>query len=108
MLATNQGVPVSCAVYEETPPLEEVRRALASGEIDPKWMSVERLTAEKARPFHGIIFERNDPHAKVQICLFGKLALRVYFLRLAVCGSRGQYTHDLPTNEEHVREVPGA
>lgn len=93
------------AVYEETPPLDEVRRALASGQIDPSWVAVERLTAEKARPFHGITFEGNEPHARVQIRFFGKLAFRVHFLRLAVGGPRGQYTHDLATNEEHVCEV---
>lgn len=93
------------AVYEETPPLDEVRRALASGQIDADWLLIERLTAEKARPFHGIIFEGNEPHARVQIRLFGKLAFRVHFLRLAVGGPRAQYTHDLAKNEEHVRLV---
>ena len=95
------------AVYEEAPPLDEVRRVLAGGSIDPNWVLIERLTAEKARPFHGIIFEGNAPHARFQIRLFGKLAFRVHFLRLAVGGSRGQYTHDLATNEERVRELEG-
>ena len=93
------------AVYDKTPPLDEVRRALAGGPIDPHWVSVERLTAAKARPFHGVMFEGNVPHARSQIRLFGKLAFCVHFLRLAVDGPRGQYTHDLVTNEEHVREV---
>lgn len=95
------------SVYEETAPLDEVRRALAGGQINPTWVSIERLTAEKARPFHGIIFEGNAPHAKFQIRLFGKLAFRVHFLRLAVGGPRGHYTHDLTRNEEYVREVAG-
>lgn len=93
------------AVYEETPLLDEARRALATGQIDTACVSVERLTAEKTRPFHGIIFEGNAPHARFQIRLFGKLAFRVHFLRLAVGGPRFQYTHDLATNEERIIEV---
>ncbi len=95
------------AVYEETPALDQVRLALASGQVDPASVAVERLSAENARPFHGIIFEGNEPHSMVQVRFFGKLAFRVHFLRLAVGGPRGQYTHDLATNEEYVREVAG-
>lgn len=87
-------------VYKDDPPLVEARRALIEGTIDESWVSVERLEANKSRPIHGIVFEGNSPHAKVQIRLFGKLAFRVHFRRLAVGGLRAQYTHDLSTNRE--------
>ncbi|WP_292994308.1 hypothetical protein [Nitrosomonas sp.] len=92
-------------IYEEIQPLDEIRHALTTGELDPSLIHVERLIAEKSHPFHGIIFEGNDPYAKVQIRLFGKLGFRIHFLRLAIGGPRGEYTHDLITNEEHVREI---
>ena len=93
-------------IYEEIQPLNEVRYALATGELDPNLIHFERLIAEKSHPFHGIIFEGNDPYAKVQIRLFGKLGFRIHFLRLAIGGPRGEYIHDLITDEEHVREIP--
>ncbi len=90
------------AIYEQTSPLDEIRSILAGADLSPKLVSVERLYAEDAKPFHGLIFEGNDPHAKVQIRLFGQLAFRVHLLRLAVGGPRFRYTHDLTTNEEEV------
>jgi hypothetical protein len=94
-------------IYEKNQPLQEVRGALASGQLDPTCASIERLTADRSRPFHGIIFEGNAPHARFQIRFFGELAFRVHFLRLAIGGPRGQYTHDLATNEEHICEAVG-
>lgn len=94
------------SVYEPSPPLEETRRILAGGEPDPQWISVERLEAPSAHPFHGIAFEGNRPHSQVQLRLFGKLAFRVRFRRLAVGGPRFQYTHDLETGQEFVSQVP--
>jgi hypothetical protein len=92
-------------IYEDRPPLAEIRRVLNGGHLDPKWISVERLHAPKAQPFHGIAFEGNSPHARVQIRLFGKLAFRVHFLRLSVGGPRFQYTHELDTGNEHCSEI---
>jgi len=93
------------AICKKTPPLDNVRHVLAGGEIDGSQIAVERLHAPKARPFHGIIFEGNHPHAQVQVRLFGKLAFRVHFYRLAVEGPRAQYTHDLSVNEESIRQL---
>jgi hypothetical protein len=66
----------------------------------PLMSEVERLHAPDANPFHGLVFEGNLPYAKVQVRLFGQLAFRVHFKRLAVHGPRGMYTHDLRSNEE--------
>lgn len=94
-------------ICEKAAPLDAIRSALNGGEIDPTHVVVERLHAPQARPFHGIIFEGNHPHAQVQVRFFGKLAFRVHFLRLAVGGPRGQYTHDLAANDESIRRVDG-
>jgi hypothetical protein len=93
------------AIYDESPPLNEVRRVLGGGGIDISQIRVERLHAPKSHSFHGIIFEGNNPHAQVQIRLFGKLAFRVHFLKLAVGGPRIQYTHDLTDNKESLVQV---
>jgi hypothetical protein len=92
-------------IYDDAPPIAEARRVLRGGPLDPDWISVERLEANNARPFHGLVFEGNSPYAKVQIRLFGKLAFRVNFFRLSVGGSRAQYTHDLSSNREQISKV---
>jgi len=92
-------------ICENAPPLDEVRRVLNGGDVDPGHLSVDRLHAPEARPFHGIIFEGNHPHAQVQIRFFGKLAFRVHFFSLAIGGPRAQYTHDLAADEESIRQV---
>jgi hypothetical protein len=93
------------AVYEDDPPLVEARRTFKEGTLDSSWISVERLEAPKAQPFHGVAFEGNSPWAKVQLRLFGKLAFRIHFRRLAVHGPRAQYTHDLVTNKEWIAQI---
>lgn len=70
---------VGTAIYQETPALNAIRTILRDGSINPKDVEVERLQAQEARPFHGLVFEGNQPYAKVQIRLFGQLALRVHF-----------------------------
>ena len=45
---------------------------------------IERLHAPANKPFHGLCFEGNDPYAKVQVRLFGKLACRIHLNHLAV------------------------
>ena len=97
---------VGSAIYEESPPLKAIRKALRTSDLNEEHITVERLHATEARPFHGLLFEGNAPHARVQVRLFGKLAFRVHFSRLSVGGSRGVYTHDLGSNEEHVRQLP--
>jgi hypothetical protein len=93
-------------IYGDHSTLVECRRMLRDGTLDPSWISVDRLHADKAQAFHGLVFEGNSPHATVQIRLFGKLAFRVHFLRLALGGPRFQYTHYLTDNSEQVRILP--
>lgn len=89
------------AIYEEGPPFDAVRQSLHSGQLHDS-LEVESLQAKRSNYVHGIVFEGNQPHAKVQVRLFGKLAYRVHFRNLAVSGSRFVYTHALTTNEEAV------
>jgi len=93
------------AIYAEVPQLSEVRQALCTMYTASPSIRVDRLASNKYDPFHGICFEGNDPHAKVQIRLFGWLAFRVHFLRLAIGGPRFVYTHRLDTGEEHAAMV---
>ncbi len=83
------------AIYNDLAPLNEIREALNHQEPDSKSFRVERLHAKEYQPFHGICFEGNNPHASVQIRLFGWLAFRVHFLRIAVNGPQLKYTYDL-------------
>lgn len=97
---------VGTAIYEDSPPLLAIRAALTSGVLEESDLLVERLHAPEAKPFHGLLFEGNTPHAKVQVRLFGKLAFRVHFKRLSVAGARGMYTHNLSTAQETVTQLP--
>jgi len=63
-------------------------------------VSVSRFV--DSTPFHGILFEGNNPYATVQVRLFGQFAFRVHFKTLSVDGPRFFYTHDLTADEEHV------
>lgn len=90
------------AFYSKEPQLETIRRALLTLEMQPSAIEIERLSSGKYEPFHGLLFEGNDPHARVQVRLFGWLAFRVHFLRLSVSGPRFVYTHRLDTSEERV------
>ena len=83
---------VGTAIYNENQHLNQLRAALREGTKDDPCFKVERLFASEYKPFHGICFEGNDPHARVQIRLFGHLAFRVHFLRLSVSGPRWIYT----------------
>lgn len=95
---------VGTAVYGDHPPLHAVREALRAG-TPTEALVVERLTANRTEPIHGILFEGNYPHAQVQVRLFGTLAYRVHFKNIAVSGSRFAYTHRLDTNEEFLNEA---
>ena len=81
------------------PGLEVVKWSIEEHEC----FRVDRLNSSEYKPFHGICFEGNHPHARVQIRLFGWLAFRVHFLRLAVGGPRFVYTHYLDSNSEDIR-----
>ena len=96
------------AVYTDAPPLAELRKVLRQGVENHTCFSVERLTASDYKPFHGLVFEGNDPYAKVLIRLFGWLAFRVHFKHLAVGGDRFQYTHLLDSNEVDWRKFHSA
>ena len=97
---------VGTAIYENSPPLLAIRRALTSGVLEERAILVERLHAPEAKPFHGLVFEGNTPYAKVQVRVFGKLAFRVHFKWLSVAGPRGMYTHDLSAKHESVAQLP--
>jgi hypothetical protein len=97
---------VGTAIYENTPPLHAIRRALTSGGLNERGILVERLHAPEAKPFHGLVFEGNHPYAKVQVRVFGRLAFRVHFKCLSVAGPRGMYTQDLATKHESIAQLP--
>lgn len=96
------------AILESAPQLDGIRDILAGGTMDTSVVAVDRLHAPTARPFHGVIFEGNNPHARVQVRFFGKLAFRVHFRQLALGGPRAAYTHDLVTGEEMVVQLDGS
>ncbi len=88
------------AIYEDVHHYEGIRAALRDGEVLAKSFKIERLQAVAYKPFHGLCFEGNSPHTTIQIRLFGKLAFRVHFLRIATKRPRYIYTHDLGTGRE--------
>jgi hypothetical protein len=100
-IACLQG-PSICA---SEPQLKEIRSALSIHDTDNDCFQVDRLIAKEYKPFHGIAFEGNKPHAQVQIRFFGWLAFRVYFKRLRVHAPRSVYTHLLDTNLEDLRII---
>ena len=89
------------AIYDSEPPLETIRDCLRSGVLDDS-VQIESLRATREQPLHGLLFEGNDPYARVQIRLFGNLAYRVHFKNLAVGGTRFVYTHLLQLDEEDI------
>jgi hypothetical protein len=93
------------AIYGKTPHLNEIRRALKCGRTVSDAVRIERLLAPDYGPFHGICFEGNDPYVKIQVRLFGKLAYRIHFRRLALDQVKIMYTHNLKSGAERV-EVP--
>jgi HNH endonuclease len=92
------------AIYSDAPSLNEIRGVL-KGSGETGGFRVERLLGPNYGPFHGLYFEGNDPYAKIQVRLFGRLAFRVHFDRLALDGPKIVYTHDLKTGDQGVRQV---
>ena len=90
-------------IYEDTPQLRDIRKVLSQCIEEHECFRVDRLNALEYKPFHGICFEGNHPHAQVLIRLFGWLAFRVNFLRIAVGGPQFVYTHYLNSNQEDIR-----
>ena len=93
------------AIYDEALQMQEIRTALLENIKDHPSFEIEPLKAPEYKPFHGICFEGNDPYGKVLIRLFGRLAFRVHFRRLAFDGSRFVYTHCLATHEDSLDEL---
>jgi hypothetical protein len=87
------------AIYNDVQQLAEIRELLRSGDGHYDSFHVDRLNADEYQPYHGLYFEGNDPHARVQIVLFGWLGFRVHFYRLALGGPRLMYTHNIESNE---------
>jgi len=91
------------AIYCDDYPLSEIRKILsgekAAQDVQDSYR-VERLHGKNYQAFHGLAFEGNKPHAIVQIRLFGWLAFRVHFLRIAVEGPRFIYTHKLDQGKD--------
>ena len=98
---------VGKSIYNDSPQLTEVRKVLLGSIQESNILHVERLSSGEYDPFHGIVFEGNDPYAKVQIRFFGWLAFRVHFLNLFVGGPRFVYTHKLDSGEERIAIVDG-
>jgi hypothetical protein len=90
-------------IYDRKVALDDLRAMFLNNVISENDVIVERLYAENSRFFHGICFEGNSPHAKVLIRLFGTLAFRVSFKRLAVGGARFIYTHMIATGDDYMR-----
>jgi HNH endonuclease len=92
------------AIYDEALQFQELRAAMLECNTSAACFKVERLLASSYKPFHGICHEGNAPYTTVQVRLFGKLAFRVHFLRLAANGPRFVYTHDLSLGKEYISE----
>lgn len=89
---------------DDNPALREIRRALIEGDKEaPVFRVLEAIAKDRTpRPFHGIAFEGNDPHAVIQVRLFGYLAYRVHFPNLAIQKAPFGYTHTLDDAKEWV------
>lgn len=87
-------------IYADNQHLTEIREVLLNPTQEQNIVGVERLFSGEYDPFHGIVFEGNDPYAKVQIRLFGWIAFRVHFHHLFIGGPRFVYTHRLDSGKE--------
>lgn len=88
--------------------LDKIRTALVEGPVGADVFDVEPLMAKEYAPFHGIMFEGNNPYATVRVVLFGKLAYRVHLKKLALDIKPVAYTHLLRTGEDWWNWVPQA
>ena len=98
---------LNTAICADAPGFRAIRAALSGSPADPVHITVDRLQAPEAKPFHGLLFEGNHPYAMVQVRYFGQLAFRVHFRTLSIDGPRFAYTHDLATNDEQVATSTG-
>lgn len=90
--------------YRSDPPLVEVRLSLQKALAGSEACFVEHLHGSY-EPFHGIAVQEARPHVVVQLRLFGWLAFRVHFPRLAFQGPQLAYTHRLDSGTERWARV---
>ena len=91
------------AIYKQDSALDGLRVALRQGLENHPSFHMESLNASEYKPFHGIGFVGNNPHAVVLIRLFGWLAFRVHFRGLAINHPAISYLHSLDTNREDIQ-----
>ena len=98
---------VGDAICGDESGLSEMRDIFRNRDEDSRALKVERLHAQVAypSPFHGIALEEKTPYAKVQIRLFAKLAFRVHFRHIGLDAPSFQYTHELESGKEFVRDL---
>jgi len=89
---------------DNNPALRKIRRALIEGDEGAPVFTVQEMIARDRTPraFHGIAFEGNNPHAVIQVRLFGYLAYRVHFPNLAIQKAPFGYTHTLSDAQERL------
>jgi len=95
-------------IYEDNEPFRHFRAALRKELPVNEVCEVEHLRGKEYKPFHGIVFEGNNPTVQVQIRLFGWLAYRVKFFGLAVGGPRPVYTQFLDKNTMYWKRIDQA
>lgn len=93
-------------IYREVHEMMELRTVLLQNAENHGSFQVDRLNAPEYKPFHGICFEGNSPYARILIRLFGWLAFRVHFKRLAFDGPCVAYTHYLDSGQDEFYEFP--
>ena len=97
---------VGSSIYDSTGPVAELRHVLETLSFEDTVVRIENLRTDRSQPIHGIVVERSEPNVVIQIRLFGSLAYRVHFPRVAFPGPHFVYTHDLVSNCEGVQLVP--
>lgn len=85
--------------------LDEIGEALVARNRTSSAFKVEELMAKDYHPIHGIMLEGSNPHVVMQVRLFGRLAYRVHFRRLAFDMKPLAYTHDLSTGKEWTNRI---
>ena len=94
---------VGTPILESQLPFQEVRRCLIEQRTNSEVFNIERLDATDYKSFHGIAFEGKSHIATFQVRLFGKLAYRVKFAKVAINISPCTYTHDLKLGTDDFR-----
>ena len=94
-------------IYEHRPQFNSIREQLLAGKLSEDNVHVERWEAMNKQLFHGLLFEGNNPGARVQVRIFGRLAFSVDFRHIAVRGPRCWYEHDLVSEKEKLHPCDG-